>query len=46
MAALSVLGNWLENGGWISALVQANNASPGVVNSFVKGSNELDMLLR
>ena len=39
MAALSVLGNWLEDSGWTSALVQANIASPGVVNSFVKGSN-------
>lgn len=39
MATLSVLGNWLEDSGWTSALVQANIASPGVVNSFVKGSN-------
>ena len=39
MAALSVLGNWLEDSGWTSAFVQANIASPGIVNSFVKGSN-------
>jgi len=38
MAALSILGNWLEDSGWTSALVQANIASPGVVNSFAKGS--------
>ena len=39
MAALSVLGNWLEDSRWTSPLVQANIASPGQVDSFVKGSN-------
>ena len=39
MAALSVLGDWLEDSGLTSALIQANIASPGVVNSFLKGSN-------
>ena len=39
MAALSVLGDWLEDSGWTSALIQVNIASPGVVNSFLKGSN-------
>lgn len=39
MAALSILETWLEDSGWTSTLVQANIASPRVVNSFVKGSN-------
>lgn len=39
MLALSVLGNWLGDSGWTRSLVEANIASPGVVNSFVKGSS-------
>lgn len=39
MAALLVLGHWLEDSRWSSALMQANIVSPGVVNSFLKSSN-------
>lgn len=39
MATLSFLGDLLEDSGWTSALVQANIASPGVANAFLKGSN-------
>ncbi len=36
---LQVLGDWLEDSGWISALVQANIASTGTADSFVKASH-------
>ena len=34
-----MLGGWLEYRGWIGALVQANVASPGTADSFVKASH-------
>ena len=34
-----VLGNWLEDSGWTSALVQANIASTGTADSFIKASH-------
>ena len=34
-----VLGDWLEDGGWTSALVQANIASTGTADSFIKASH-------
>jgi len=39
MAALKVLGDWLEDSGWIEALVQANVASAGTAESFLKASH-------
>jgi hypothetical protein len=39
IAALKVLGDWLENSGWTSALEQANVASPGTADSFLKASH-------
>lgn len=34
-----MLGGWLEDSGWTRALVQANVASPGTADSFVKASH-------
>ena len=39
LAALKTLGNLLEGSGWTGALVQANVASPGTADSFLKASN-------
>ena len=39
MAALKVLGDWLDDSGWIEALVEANVASAGTVESFLKASH-------
>ena len=39
MVALKMLGDWLEDSGWTSALVEAKIASVGVANSFVKAPN-------
>ena len=39
MAVLSVLGDWLADSGWVGALVEAEIASAGVADSFLKGSN-------
>ncbi len=36
MAGLCVLGDWLEDTGWVEALVQAKVASAGTANSFLK----------
>lgn len=36
MAALKILGDWLESSGWVEALVQANIATQGVAESFLK----------
>ena len=36
MAILKVLGDWLDGSGWIGALVQANIASSGTADSFIK----------
>ena len=34
-----MLGGWLEDSGWTGALVQANVASPGTADPFVKASD-------
>lgn len=39
MAALTTLGDLLEGSGWTGALVQANIASPGTADSFLKASH-------
>ena len=39
MAALKTLGDLLEGSGWTGALVQANVASPGTADSFLKASH-------
>ena len=39
MVALEMLGDWLEDSGWTSALVEAKIASVRVANSFVKAPN-------
>jgi len=36
---MQVLGNWLDGSGWTSALVQADIASPGTADSFIKVSH-------
>ena len=35
MAALKTLGNWLKEKGWVQALVQANNTTPGIADSLL-----------
>jgi hypothetical protein len=39
MAALRALGDWLEGSGWTSAIAQANVASAGTADSFLKASH-------
>ncbi len=39
MASLKVIGNWLEDSGWVDALIQANVASPGKAESLLKASH-------
>ncbi len=39
MAGLKVIGDWLEDSGWVEALVQAKVASAGTANSFVNVSH-------
>lgn len=39
MAALNVIGDWLEDSGWVEALVQAKVASTGTAQSFLKASH-------
>ena len=39
MAALKVLGDWLDDSVWIEDLVQANVASAGTVESFLQASH-------
>ena len=34
-----MLGDWLEDSGWTSALVQADIASPGTADSFIRASH-------
>ena len=36
---LPLLGDWLDDSGWVNALVQADIASPGVAESFIRGSH-------
>lgn len=39
MVILKLLGDWLEDSGWTNILIQADIASPGTANSFIKGSH-------
>lgn len=39
MAALKMLGTWLQSSGWVEAIVQANVASRGTADSFLKASH-------
>ena len=39
MAGLKVIGNWLEDCGWVEALVQTKEAPAGTGNSFLKVSH-------
>ena len=39
MTALRTLGDWLENSGWCSALVEAEIASSGTAQSFLHTSH-------
>ena len=39
MAFLKVVGGWLEGSGWTSALVDANVATPGTAESFIKAAS-------
>ena len=39
MTVLKVLGDWLEDAGWVEALVQAKVASAGTAGSFLRASH-------
>ena len=39
MAALKTLGDWLRGSGWVHALVQAEIATPGTADSFLRGAH-------
>ena len=39
MAFLRVIGDWLKDSGWIESLVEANVASSGIADSFLKASH-------
>ncbi|KAG7178072.1 hypothetical protein Hamer_G003830 [Homarus americanus] len=39
MAALRMAGSWLQGSGWAETLVQADVASPGTANSFLKAAH-------
>ena len=39
MAGLKLIGDWLEDSGWVQALVQAKVASAGIADSFLKVSH-------
>jgi len=39
MAMMKVLGDWLEDSGWVEALVQAKVISPGTGDSFLKAAH-------
>ena len=39
MAANKVLGQWLEGSGWVEALQEAELATPGIAESFLKASH-------
>ncbi|KAG7173356.1 hypothetical protein Hamer_G018635 [Homarus americanus] len=39
MAALKMAGSWLQGSGWAETLVQADIASPGTANSFLKAAH-------
>ena len=36
MAALKMLGDWLDSGGWVNTLVQAHIMMPGTADSFLQ----------
>jgi len=38
MAMMKILGDWLEDSGWVKALVQAKVTSPGTADSFLKAA--------
>jgi hypothetical protein len=40
IAALQILGDWLEDSGWTSSMAEANIASSGVVKYFMKATND------
>eukprot|EP00745_Piridium_sociabile_P019361 TRINITY_DN2926_c0_g1_i1.p1 TRINITY_DN2926_c0_g1~~TRINITY_DN2926_c0_g1_i1.p1 ORF type:complete len:195 (+),score=50.86 TRINITY_DN2926_c0_g1_i1:2-586(+) len=39
MAALKTLGDWLRGSGWVQALVQAEIATPGTADSFLRAAH-------
>ena len=39
MAALKTIGDWLADSGWVAAITEASNASPGTADSFLKASH-------
>ena len=39
MAALNMIGDWLEDSGWVEALVQEKVASAGTAESFLKATH-------
>ena len=39
MAALRMIGHWLDSSGWVHCLVQANVSTPGVAESFIHASH-------
>ena len=39
MAALKTLGDWLQDSGWTAAIANANIASPGTAESFLKATH-------
>ena len=39
MAFLKVIGDWLDESGWTAALVEANVATPGTAESFIKATS-------
>lgn len=39
MAFLKVIGGWLEGSGWTTALADANVATPGTAESFIKAAS-------
>lgn len=41
MAALKTLGDWLQGSGWVQALVQAEIATAGTADSFLRASHVL-----
>jgi len=41
MAALRTLGDWLQGSGWVQALVQAEIATAGTADSFLRASHVL-----
>ncbi|MES9881624.1 MAG: hypothetical protein ABW185_12160, partial [Sedimenticola sp.] len=39
MTALKALGNWLQDSGWVAAIADANIASSGTADSFIKAAH-------